>query len=129
MRLSSVLSQIAVLGLFSGAVVIGMPSAPVSLSTTPRPVAPRETTANLLAPGQVPEARALADSDRKGAVAQIREAAAGRAREATRTAADAAGAVKARSSRATDTSKAAGASNAAAAPTVSAPTVSAPTVS
>jgi len=58
MRLNSVLSQIAVLGLLSGAVAVGMPSAPVSLSTAPRPVAPHDTFANLIAASKVPEAKA-----------------------------------------------------------------------
>ena len=96
MRLNSVLSQIAVLGLLSGAVAVGMPSAPVSLSTAPRPVAPQDTFANLMGASQVPEAKALGDSDRKGAVAVIREGDLARAREAAQTAADATVPMKAR---------------------------------
>ena len=100
MRLNSVLSQIAVLGLLSGAVALGMPSAPVSLGTAPRTVAPHDTFVNLMAASQVPEAKALGDSDRKGAVARIREGDLARAREAAQTTADATVPMKARSLKA-----------------------------
>ena len=75
MRLISSLSQLAVLGLFSGVVAVGMPSDPVPLSTVPRPVAAHDTVVDLLAPGQVPGAAALVTADRSGAWARVREAA------------------------------------------------------
>ncbi|MEO6142645.1 MAG: N-acetylmuramoyl-L-alanine amidase [Dermatophilaceae bacterium] len=75
MRLISSLSQLAVLGLLSGAVAVGMPSAPVSLSTAPLPVAAHDTVVDLLAPGQVPEAQGLVSADRNGAWSRAREAA------------------------------------------------------
>jgi len=112
MRLNSVLSQIAVLGLLSGAVAVGMPSAPVSLSTAPRPVAPHDTLTNLMAAGRVPEAKALGDSDRKGAVARIREGAAARDREVAQAAAEATVPMKSRSMQVTGASKAATVSSA-----------------
>jgi len=112
MRLNSVLSQIAVLGLLSGAVAVGMPSAPVSLSTAPRPVAPHDTLTNLMAASRVPEAKALGDSDRKGAVARIREGAAARDREVAQTAAEATVPMKSRSRQVTGASKAATVSSA-----------------
>jgi len=76
MHLTSRLSQIAVLSLLSGAVVVGMPGGSVSLSTTPGQVPPRNMFVDLVAPSRVPGAKALAGADRIGAASRAREGAA-----------------------------------------------------
>src|SRR5665647_1762484 len=72
MRPNRLLSQLAVLSLLSVGIAVGMPRASVPLGAVPHPVAPRDTFVSLVAPSQVPGAKALAAADRTGAASRAR---------------------------------------------------------